>query len=129
MSRVRKSDSTRSHLLRADSFLQMSACERQSAGGRITVAFQLQFWGDRYGNFTDRYGVQWAMNCRALMISQGLVLPLLRARISTCCCSSLSSSGRAATAGRRLRQGLRAATRRVTGRGDRGRRRVARLVL
>jgi PhnB protein len=37
--------------------------ERLSAGGRITVALQKQFWGDYYGNFTDRFGVQWAINC------------------------------------------------------------------
>ena len=34
-----------------------------SAGGRITVAFERQPWGDLYGNFTDRHGVQWAINC------------------------------------------------------------------
>ncbi len=34
-----------------------------SAGGRITVAFTKQFWGDHYGNFTDKFGVQWAVNC------------------------------------------------------------------
>ena len=34
-----------------------------SSGGRITVAFARQFWGDTYGNFTDRFGVQWAINC------------------------------------------------------------------
>ena len=39
--------------------------EALSAGGRVTVAFTTQFWGDRYGNFTDRFGVQWALNCRA----------------------------------------------------------------
>ena len=37
--------------------------EALSAGGRITVPFELKFWGDHYGNFTDRFGVQWAMNC------------------------------------------------------------------
>ncbi len=31
-----------------------------SAGGRVTVAFAQQFWG-WYGNFTDRFGVQWAV--------------------------------------------------------------------
>jgi PhnB protein len=36
-----------------------------SAGGRVTVPFAKQFWGDCYGNFTDRFGVQWAMNSRA----------------------------------------------------------------
>ena len=34
-----------------------------SAGGRVTVPFAKQFWGDHYGNFTDQFGVQWAMNC------------------------------------------------------------------
>jgi len=28
------------------------------------VPFQQQFWGDLYGNFTDKFGVQWALNCR-----------------------------------------------------------------
>ena len=36
-----------------------------SAGGRVTVPFAKQFWGDHYGNFTDKFGVQWAMNSRA----------------------------------------------------------------
>lgn len=36
-----------------------------SAGGRVTVPFKKQFWGDHYGNFTDQFGVQWAMNSRA----------------------------------------------------------------
>jgi PhnB protein len=33
-----------------------------SAGGRVTVPFKRQFWGASYGNFTDRFGVQWAVN-------------------------------------------------------------------
>jgi PhnB protein len=32
-----------------------------SADGRVTVAFKQQFWGDHYGNFTDKFGVQWAV--------------------------------------------------------------------
>ena len=51
-------------------FLEMSnASEAEalfaklSAGGRTTVAFGRQFWGDYYGNFTDRFGVQWAVGC------------------------------------------------------------------
>jgi PhnB protein len=36
-----------------------------SAGGRVTVPFEKQFWGDHYGNFTDKFGVQWAMNSRS----------------------------------------------------------------
>jgi PhnB protein len=35
-----------------------------SEGGRVTVPFALQSWGEHYGNFTDRFGVQWAMGCR-----------------------------------------------------------------
>ena len=33
-----------------------------SEGGRVSVPFKQQFWGDHYGNFTDRFGVQWAVN-------------------------------------------------------------------
>jgi PhnB protein len=39
--------------------------ERMSGSGRITVPFKKQFWGDVYGNFTDRFGVQWAIIARA----------------------------------------------------------------
>jgi PhnB protein len=37
-----------------------------SADGRITVAFAKQFWGDHYGNFTDKFGVQWAINAHTI---------------------------------------------------------------
>ena len=37
--------------------------ERLSESGRRTVPFSRQFWGDWYGNLTDRFGVQWAINC------------------------------------------------------------------
>ena len=36
-----------------------------SAGGLVTVPLKRQFWGDVYGNFTDRFGVQWAVLVRA----------------------------------------------------------------
>ena len=36
-----------------------------SAGGRVTVPFKKQFWGDHYGNFTDKFGVQWAVSSAA----------------------------------------------------------------
>ena len=38
---------------------------RLSSGGRVTVPFAKQFWGDYYGNLTDRFGVQWAHGARA----------------------------------------------------------------
>lgn len=34
-----------------------------STGGRVTVAFAKQHWGNYYGNFTDKFGVQWAVHC------------------------------------------------------------------
>ncbi len=35
--------------------------ELLAAGGRVTVPYERQPWGDHYGNFTDRFGVQWAI--------------------------------------------------------------------
>jgi PhnB protein len=43
-----------------------------SAGGRVTVPFKKQFWGDHYGNFTDKFGVQWAVSSA----TQPQVVPL-----------------------------------------------------
>jgi PhnB protein len=37
--------------------------ERLSAGGTVHVPWKQQFWGAIYGNFTDQFGVQWAINC------------------------------------------------------------------
>jgi PhnB protein len=42
-----------------------SLFEQLSESGRVTVRFARQFWGDDYGNFTDKFGVQWAVICRA----------------------------------------------------------------
>jgi len=39
--------------------------EALSAEGRVTVPFKKQFWGDHYGNFTDKFGVQWAISSQA----------------------------------------------------------------
>ena len=33
-----------------------------SAGGIVTMPLQKQFWGDTFGMFTDKFGVQWMMN-------------------------------------------------------------------
>lgn len=35
-----------------------------SVGGRITTPVGVQAWGDYYGKLTDRFGVQWMLNCR-----------------------------------------------------------------
>jgi PhnB protein len=37
--------------------------EGLSAGGHIHVPFKKQFWGDWHGNFTDRFGIRWMVNC------------------------------------------------------------------
>lgn len=36
-----------------------------SEGGKITMPLQDMFWGAYYGSFTDKYGVQWMVNCYA----------------------------------------------------------------
>jgi PhnB protein len=34
-----------------------------SEDGHIHVPFKKQFWGDWHGNFTDRFGIRWMVNC------------------------------------------------------------------
>ena len=34
-----------------------------SAGGNVEMAMQDMFWGDYFGSFTDKFGVQWMINC------------------------------------------------------------------
>lgn len=35
-----------------------------SAGGKITMELQDMFWGAYFGSFTDKYGVNWMVNCQ-----------------------------------------------------------------
>jgi PhnB protein len=37
--------------------------EQLSKGGKVNMAFEKQFWGAWHGNFTDRYGISWMINC------------------------------------------------------------------
>ena len=37
--------------------------ERLAKGGKITTPLGVQPWGDFYGKLTDRFGVQWMLNC------------------------------------------------------------------
>lgn len=39
--------------------------EKLSAGGTVTMELQDMFWGDYFGSCTDKYGVQWMVNCSA----------------------------------------------------------------
>jgi len=34
-------------------------------GGKISMPLQDMFWGAYYGSLTDRFGVQWMLNCSA----------------------------------------------------------------
>lgn len=34
-----------------------------SEGGKIEMKMQEMFWGDYFGSFADKYGVQWMINC------------------------------------------------------------------
>jgi len=36
-----------------------------SKGGTVTTPLDVQPWGDYFGKLTDRFGVQWMLNCRA----------------------------------------------------------------
>ena len=38
--------------------------ERLSDRGRVTMPLAQQFWGALFGMCTDRYGVQWMVNCQ-----------------------------------------------------------------
>ena len=34
-----------------------------AVGGKVTMPLQDTFWGARYGMLTDRFGVNWMLNC------------------------------------------------------------------
>ena len=36
---------------------------RLSEGGNVRVPLKKQFWGGWHGNFTDRFGIKWMVNC------------------------------------------------------------------
>ncbi len=37
-----------------------------SEGGKVRVPFEKQFWGEWHGNFTDRFGISWMVNCQGM---------------------------------------------------------------
>jgi PhnB protein len=52
------------HLLMIDSRDSIDRLFAQLAdGGTITTPLGMQPWGDYYGKVTDRFGVQWMLNC------------------------------------------------------------------
>ena len=36
-----------------------------SDGGKVEMPMQDMFWGDYYGSFTDKFGINWMINCSA----------------------------------------------------------------
>jgi len=34
-----------------------------SAGGKADMPLQVMFWGDYYGQLTDKFGIPWMINC------------------------------------------------------------------
>ena len=52
------------HLIVTDSREQTRALfERLAEGAKVTTPLGIQPWGDYYGKLTDRFGVQWMLNC------------------------------------------------------------------
>ena len=46
-----------------DEILAREFFNKLSTGGEIHIPFKKQFWGDWHGNFTDRFGIRWMINC------------------------------------------------------------------
>jgi len=38
-----------------------------SAGGSVECPLQEMFWGDYFGSFKDKFGIQWMINCSSKM--------------------------------------------------------------
>jgi PhnB protein len=36
-----------------------------SEGGKVEMPLQVMFWGDYFGSFSDKYGINWMVNCSA----------------------------------------------------------------
>ena len=54
------------HMLTLDDREETSRLfEKLAKGGRITTPLAVQPWGSYYGKLTDRFGVQWMLNCTA----------------------------------------------------------------
>lgn len=52
------------HIITMDDRAKMTDLfQRLSADGRITTPLGIQPWGSYYGKFTDKFGVQWMLNC------------------------------------------------------------------
>lgn len=43
---------------------QEAVFSKLSAGGTIIMPLQETFWGAKFGMFTDKFGIQWMLNCQ-----------------------------------------------------------------
>ena len=49
--------------LSCDSFKQAGNIFKQlSEGGKVTMKFEKQFWGDVFGSLIDKYGIRWMLD-------------------------------------------------------------------
>lgn len=60
-------------LLMEDQASTRQLFERLADGGNITTPLAIQYWGDFFGKLTDRFGVQWMLNCPARVGVPGAV--------------------------------------------------------
>lgn len=42
---------------------QTEVFNKLAEGGKVTMQLEDTFWGARFGMITDKYGVQWMLNC------------------------------------------------------------------
>ncbi len=63
----RASECTGSHVALSLSSRNVPECQRifeaLAAGGAVTMPFGKTFWGAMFGMLTDRYGIDWMVNC------------------------------------------------------------------
>ena len=43
---------------------QATVFEKLAAGGEVTMPLADTFWGARFGELTDRFGIKWMFNCQ-----------------------------------------------------------------
>ena len=59
---VQFGDSVHLSLQGDDAARLTSIFESLAAGGKVEMALAKQFWGDTYGQLTDRFGLHWMVN-------------------------------------------------------------------
>ncbi|WP_339776724.1 VOC family protein [uncultured Thalassospira sp.] len=50
-------------LLMKDRSKTLNLFDRLAKGGRVTTPLAMQPWGSYYGKLTDKFGVQWMLDC------------------------------------------------------------------